>query len=184
MLKNLLDYNPDDIDVRIAELITATHDGADPLIHPKVREALGILRHSLGMDVVFVSQFEQGRRIFRVVDGEPGNTPIAAGQSDPLEQSWCQYVVEGRVPQLVRDARPLVKAGALPAPGIEIGTHLSTPVVMKNGAVYGTLCCFSREVKGGVSEMDLRRLQITARLLADDLHGAGDGEGAPPQPRP
>jgi hypothetical protein len=166
---NYLDYDPDDIDVRIAELLVATSDAADPLLHPKVPEALRILREHLRMDVVFVSQFVNQRRTFRVVDSSPHHTRVKAGQSDPLEESWCQYVVDGRLPQLVKDAKPYVEAGTVPPAGTEIGTHLSTPVLLANGKVYGTLCCYSQDVKEGVGELDLRRLQIVAGLLADDL---------------
>jgi hypothetical protein len=174
-MTHYLDYHPDDIDVRIAELLTATHDQADPLVHPKVGEALGILREKMNMDVVFVSQFHQGKRTFRVVETGRHNTRVVAGQSDPLEESWCHHVVSGRVPELIKDAAPLVAEGKLPEPGMEIGTHLSTPVVLENGTVFGTLCCFSHDVKDGVSAMDLRRLQVTAKVLSDELHAAGIG---------
>lgn len=172
---HFLDYNPDDIDVRIAELLTATTDAADPLLHPKVQEALHILRERLSMDVVFVSQFKDGRRTFRVVDTDPRHTIVQAGQSDPLEQSWCQYVVDGRLPQLVKDAQPFIDAGTVPPTDFEIGTHLSTPVILQNGEVYGTLCCFSASVHPRITELDLRRLQVTAQLLAQDLHAQGMG---------
>jgi GAF domain-containing protein len=166
---DLLDYDPDDLDVRIAELLVATSDTSDPLVHPKVAEALRLLRENLQMDVVFVSQFVNNRRTFRVVDSKPHNTIVKAGQSDPVEESWCQYVVDGRLPQLVPDAAPFVEAGTVPDPGFPIGTHLSTPILMDGGKVYGTLCCFSHTVKQGVTPMDLQRLQIVARLLAEDL---------------
>lgn len=177
-----LDYDPDDIDVRVAELLMATAEGADPLLHPKVGEALNVLREHLGMDVVFVSQFKQGRRTFRVVDSKPMLTKVVAGQSDPIEESWCHHIVSGRAPQLMKDARPFVKNGTLADPGYDIGTHISTPVVLKNGEVYGTLCCFSTDVKDGVSDMDLKRLQITAQLLAEDLLGHGVGTELELQP--
>lgn len=164
-----LDYDPDDIDVRIAELLVATSEAADPMLHPKVQEVLGILRKALRMDVVFVSQFVNGRRTFKVVDNGPGKTLVVPGQSDPLEQSWCQYVVDGRLPEFVKDARPLIEAGTVPPPRNPIGTYVSTPVVLKNGHVYGTLCCFSTAVNEDASPLDLRRLQITAKLLAEDL---------------
>lgn len=165
----LQDYAPDDIDVRIAELLVATADAADPLLHPKVSEVLGILREHMKMDVVFVSQFKDHRRTFKVVRTDPKNTVVVAGQSDPLEDSWCQHVVDGRVPQLLQDAREYVERGELPPPRSPIGTYLSTPVVLKNGSVYGTLCCFSSQVKEDVNLQDLRRLQITAKVLAEDL---------------
>lgn len=179
---HFLDYEPDAIDVRIAELLTATTDVADPLLHPKVQEALHVLRNHLDMDVVFVSQFKDGRRTFRVVDSNPHHTRVKVGQSDPLEESWCQYVVDGRLPQFVKDAQPYIQAGTVPPAGVEIGTHLSTPVVLKNGEVYGTLCCFSSGVKENATELDLKRLQITARLLAEDLHGHGMGKDLELQP--
>jgi hypothetical protein len=182
-LPNFLDYDPDDIDVRISELIVATHDSPDPLAHPKVSQALGILRKSLNMDVVFVSQFRHQRRTFKFVDCGPGLTKVVAGQSDPLEESWCHYVVEGRLPEFVKDARPHVQAGTVPPPGMPIGTHVSTPIRLNNGDVYGTLCCFSHTVVESANETDLRRLQITAKLLAQDLHQDGMGDELTLEPK-
>jgi hypothetical protein len=180
---HFLDYDPDDIDVRIAEMLTATADSADPLLHPKVGEALGVLREHLGMDVIFVSQFQNGRRTFRVVDSKPMLMKVVAGQSDPIEESWCHHIAAGRAPQLMKDSKPFVDDGTLPRPGFPIGTHLSTPLVLKNGSVYGTLCCFSGDVKDGIGEMDLKRLQITARLLAEELLESGVGEELELEPR-
>lgn len=184
---HFLDYDPDDIDVRVADLIVATHDAPDPLAHPKISEALGILRKSLNMDVVFVSQFKDRRRTFRVVDVGPGFTKVTAGHSDPLEESWCHYVAEGRVPEFLKDAGPQVRDGTLPDPKMPIGTHLSTPIRLQNGEVYGTLCCFSQDVVEGASETDLGRLRSAARLLARDLHQEGMGGELtlePLQPKP
>jgi hypothetical protein len=179
---HFLDYDPADIEVRVAELLIATHESGDPLVHPKVQQALGILRNSLNMDVVFVSQLHEGRRTFRVVDSKPNMTKVVAGHSDPIEESWCHYVVSGRAPQLMKDAKPYVEDGSVPDPGFPIGTHISTPLVLQNGSVYGTLCCFSHDVKEGVSEMDLTRLRITANLLAEELHMAGVGGDLTLQP--
>ena len=166
---HFFDYDPDDIDVQFAELMTATHDSVDPMVHPKVTEALGLMRRHLDMDVMFVSQFRDHKRTFRVVDAGHGFTKVATGHSDPLEESWCQFVVAGRAPQLIKDAAQLVKDGTLPAVDPQIGTHLSTPIRLRNGSVYGTLCCFSHEVKDDVSEKQLRRLQAAAKILAEDL---------------
>jgi hypothetical protein len=186
-LPHFHDYDPDDIDVRISELIVATHDAPDPLAHPKVGQALGILRESLNMDVVFVSQFKDSRRTFRVVDVGPGFTKVTAGHSDPVEESWCHHVAQGRLPEFIKDAQPRVASGELPRPGEPIGTHLSTPIRLGNGEVYGTLCCFSHGVVDSASELDLRRLRSAAKLLAQDLHQDGMGSELtlePLQPKP
>ena len=174
-MPHFLDYDPADIDVRVAQFITATPDRTDPLTHPKVSAALRVLRDQLSMDVAFVSEFSGGRRTYRVVETTTHNTKVVAGHSDPLEESWCQLVVEGRIDGFQRDAKEAVRAGRAPAIGEKVGTFLSTPIRLRNGQVYGTLCCFSQDVVEGVSAFDLRKLQITAQVLADDLHRGGLG---------
>lgn len=165
----MLNYNPDDLDVRICELLVATSDGADPELPASVPEVLRLLRTRLGMDVAFVSQIAGGRRTFMAVDSAPGAPVLPVGGSDPVEESWCQRVVEGRLPEQVVDAAPYVASGLVPDPGIAIGTHLSTPVRLADGTVYGTLCCFSLGVH---PEADMDRLRYTAGLLASRLQPA------------
>lgn len=166
------DLDPDAFDVRIAEMLTVTSEAGDPLVAPQVQEALGVLRRQLQMDVVFVSEFKGDKRLIRVVDNAPGETAMSPGRSDPLEKTWCKHVVDRRIPQFLKDAAPYVASGQLPAARAPIGTYVSTPIVLSDGAVYGTLCCFSKHVKEEATERDLRRLQVAARILADDLERA------------
>lgn len=164
-----LGYEPDDLDVRVSELLVATADESDDAIDDSVPEVLKLLRERMKMDVVFVSEFVDGQRIFRSVDG-PGQDIVHQGDSGPLEQSWCQRVVDGRMPPYIPDASKdpstseLLKA--LPFP---IGTHISTPIVLKNGDVYGTLCCFSFGPVDDPNPNDLKRLQYTAQMTADKI---------------
>lgn len=171
----MLDYNPDDLDVTISEMLVATSDSADPELPDAVSEVLKLLRRRLGMDVAFVSQIADGRRTFKAVDNAPDFPLLQPGMSDPVEESWCQYVVEGRLPEKIDDAAPLVAAGKMPDPGFTIGTHLSTPVRLADGQVYGTLCCFSRNVQAGA---DINRLRFTANLLAEKLSPGTVGSSA------
>lgn len=168
---HLLDYNPDDLDVTITELLVATSDSADHELPPVVSTVLQLLRKRLGMDVAFVSQFVDGRRAIQAVDSGPDFSPLESGMSDPVEESWCQRVVEGRLPEKIDNAAPYIASGKAPDPGFPIGTHLSTPVRLAGGKVYGTLCCFSRGVQ---ADADIDRLRYTANLLAERLSpGAG-----------
>ncbi|RYY72479.1 MAG: histidine kinase [Comamonadaceae bacterium] len=161
-----LDYKPDDLDMTVADLLVATSDAADPDLPPHVAEVLRLLRERLGMDVAFVSQVADGRRTFKAVDSVPDFDILKPGMSDPVEESWCQGVIEGRLPELMEDAGRYVAGGLVPDPGIPIGTHLSTPVRLSDGSVFGTLCCFSRTVHAGA---DINRLRYTASLIAAKL---------------
>lgn len=162
----LLDYDPDDLDVKISELLVATSDSADPELPAAVPEVLKLLRTRLGMDVAFVSQLTADHRTIMAVDSAPDFSPVEVGRSDPVEESWCQRVVEGRLPERMEDAAPYIASGKAPDPGFPIGTHLSTPVRLSGRAVYGTLCCFSRGVR---ADADIDRLRYTANLLAARL---------------
>ncbi len=173
-------FGPEDIEVQVSELLVATADSTDVELDRSIGEVLKLLRERMGMDVVFVSEFVEGQRVFRHVAQAPGVNLLAPGQGEPLEQSWCQRVVDGRLPQFMADARkdpvaaPLLKNLSFP-----IGTHISTPVVLGNGQVYGTLCCFSFEPSGKASEEDLSRLKLTARLAAQRLESRREVRPAP-----
>jgi len=169
----LPDYSPDAIDVQIAELLVATADQSDEALDERVGATLRLLREKLGMDVVFVSRFAEGRRTILKEDHAPGADVLAAGHSDPLEESWCQRVVDGRLPELVVDAAPYIADGTVPAPPFAIGTHLSTPLPDAQGRPMGTLCCFSFKRRAGANLSDVKRLRLAAQMLADRL--------APPQ---
>lgn len=164
------EFDPADLEVRIADLLVATADAADADVEAPVQDVLKLLRSNLHMDVVFVSEFVDGRRVFRQVEQE--GQLITVGASDELEASWCQRVVDGRLPQYIDDGGKYQAQGKAPATPFPVGTHLSVPIVLRNGEIYGTLCCFSHHVNGRVNHQDLRTLGYTAQLAADRIEQA------------
>lgn len=165
-------YEPTDLHVTVSELLVATADQSDEMLDRSITDVLKTLRDRLNMDVVFCSEFVDGRRVFRQVATSGTRPTIEVGQSDELEQSWCQRVVDGRLPRYLADARADPVASALldqlPFP---IGTHISTPIVLKNGEIYGTLCSFSFSPHDSPNPDDLKALEMTAKLAALRLEG-------------
>lgn len=163
---SLLDpLHADALEVRISELLVATADGYDTALDRRITDVLLLLRKQLRMDVVFVSEFVDGERVFRFVSGGDA-IGIHAGDAAPLEQSFCQRVVEGRIPELITDAQELIARGELFDPGLAVGAHLSTPVVLEDGRVYGTVCCFSASAQPELQASALACLRQCARLVA------------------
>lgn len=158
----------ENLDVIVSDLLVATADSSDALLDDSVSQVLRALRQRMRMDVVFVSEFVDGRRVFRFVDAG-GIAPIAAGESSPLEESWCKRVVEGRLPELVPDVAKLPVANAPPKSTLRVGAHLSTPIVMADGEAYGTLCCFSAAPNEALQMRDLATLRHCAQLVARKL---------------
>lgn len=179
-----LGYEPDDLMVKVSHMMVATADESDAEIDTAVLEVLRLLREKMHMDVVFVSEFADGQRIFRAVDTAPDHAVVAVGQGNPLEESWCQRVVDERMPPYIPDASKEPTSAALEkALPFRIGTHISAPIVLKSGQVYGTLCCFSFSPVEASNLDDLRRLQYTAQLTAGKIDGsraAKKNSSAPP----
>lgn len=141
--------------------------------HGGVAQVLRTVRKHLSMDVAFISHFRAFDRVFEHVDAD-GVAPIAEGQAIPLEDGYCLKVVRGELPELIPDTSRVPAAMAMPEThAIPIGAHLSVPIELSNGEVYGTLCCFSREPNLTLGERDLQMLRALGEVLAsridDDL---------------
>jgi EAL domain-containing protein (putative c-di-GMP-specific phosphodiesterase class I) len=137
-----------------------------------VEDALRLLRAYLGVDVVFVSQFLEGRRIFRFVDAaEPG--VVTPGEGDPLDETYCAAVVDGRVPAYLPDPRehPVTAAMAV-TETLPVGTHFSVPLRLSDGSVYGTFCAFNHEVTPELTEEDLDVVRLVASMVAGHVEEA------------
>ena len=147
-------------------LLVATADYGDAALDSSVQEVLSLLRTRMKMDVVFVSKFEGGKRVFKLVDTAPGGEVVRPGGSDPIEQSWCHHIVNERLPQFILDAAPLRLSGEAPATPLEIGTHLSVPVTLPSGKVFGTLCAFAFHVDEDITLQDVWRLRAVADVIA------------------
>lgn len=145
-------------------------DCAGPLVAKALLSLLELIREQLELDVMFVSEFVDGRRVFRHVSTAPGLAIIRPGDSHAMEDSICEQVISGRVPKLIRDLRVLRTRQSLPEVTKPIGTHISVPVHLPDGRIFGTLCGFAIERCADLSERDVRRMEVaakaTSRLLA------------------
>ncbi|MDO9090511.1 MAG: GAF domain-containing protein [Burkholderiaceae bacterium] len=163
------------------EYVVATAEGSDHASHEALSRLLRRVRQAFQMDCVFVSEFLEGRRIFRHVDSADEENPIvSAGGSDPLEESFCQRVVDGRLPMAMPDAAANAVAGGLPVTQkIGLGAHLSVPIYLPDGSVFGTLCCFSKKVQPGLGGSEVNALAAVANLIASSLCRDGAKSDAP-----
>jgi hypothetical protein len=61
-----------------------------------------------------------------------------------------------------------------------VGAHLSVPVVLQDGSVYGTLCCFSHQAINWLAERDVATMRSIAELVARRVDATGSVGGRPP----
>ncbi|TXD60551.1 hypothetical protein FUT88_10215 [Ralstonia sp. TCR112] len=125
-------------------LLTSSLLEADLEATAHIAQILRAVRSHLGMPFAFVSEFVGTERVFRYVDSSAEHPPFSAGDSGPLADSYCARVIDGRLPPLIQDAADLPAARALPiTAAFPVGAHISVPIQLADGTVFGTFCCFS-----------------------------------------
>lgn len=153
----------------------ATSREAQPELFQPLTFLLAQVRQSLAVDVVFVSRFVDQARVFEVVsaEGEQAST-IVPGNSDPLLDTYCQRIVDGRLPAIIADTSTLDEAANLQITrALAIRAYLSAPVVLPNGHVFGTVCCISHQVRDDLRQRDAEALAAVARAVAASVTRGG-----------
>ena len=161
------------------EFEVATPDFATAPAHRRVSEFLSQVREVLGMDVAFVAEVNEDRRVFRVVSVAAGaESPVARGGSDPLVDSYCKRIIEGDLPSVIPDtaSEPASRDLAI-TQRLRIGAYLSVPVVLHDGSLYGTLCCFSHDPRPDLREEDAQALRDVAATIAAAISRSGQVRG-------
>jgi EAL domain-containing protein (putative c-di-GMP-specific phosphodiesterase class I) len=132
--------------------------------------ALRALRLHLGMDIAFISQLRSGRRVFRYVDSARPNEAIQVGASDTVEDTYCQRILDGRLPELIADTNALPAAQELAMTRlVPIGANLCVAIRLYDGSVFGTLGCISTEADRSLGERDLSMMRVFAEMAAEHI---------------
>ncbi len=148
----------------------ALADSPEPTSDRAIEQLLRAVREHLDLDVAFVGEIKDGQRRFRHVDTRPGVDAVKVGAADPLEQSYCHYVLAGKLPAFLADPKQHPVAAGLPVTHeLPVGSHLSVPIRFSDGRVYGTFCCFSTRVESSLDAGALSPLRLVADLAAGYL---------------
>src|SRR5215207_2218112 len=140
----------------------------------KIESLLSLVRENLQMDVAFVSEFAGDQFVFRALEGDAQSFGWREGESFPIDESYCKRVLDGRIPNVVPDAK---REGATKDLRVtteaDIGSYAAVPLVLSDGRLYGTLCCLSHEPDPWLRERDLGVMERTARWLVAQLERHG-----------
>lgn len=166
---------PDGVGPGLTELLEGAAESTGWPADDMLQAFLRSVREHMRMEVGFLSEFRGGQRVFRLVDAAEGHELVRAGNSDPLESGYCQRVVDGRLPELIHNAQELPEALELPVTReLGIGAHVSVPIKLPDGSVYGTFCCFSRQPDYSLTERDLEFLRTFADLTGRFVHQSAE----------
>jgi EAL domain-containing protein (putative c-di-GMP-specific phosphodiesterase class I) len=150
----------------LSDLARVSLDGSTESID----RMLSLARAALGMDVAFVSAFTDDAAVVEAFDGDVESFGIEAGTRVPLVETYCQRMLKGRLPSVVRDAMHDPRTADLPITrDAEIGAYVGVPVRLWDGRLYGTLCCLSHEPEPTLNARDIRFMRVVAEIVAEQI---------------
>ncbi len=135
-----------------------------------VKRSLQAIRTHLDMEVAYVSEFVDDHIVFREVDAPGLEDAIKVGDQRSLEEVYCRHILEGRLPELIADTAAEPVAMAMPiTQAVPIGKHMSVPIRMSDGRVYGMFCCLGFKPDHSLHERDLQMMKVFAELAAFEI---------------
>ncbi|MGY1709024.1 EAL domain-containing protein [Geodermatophilus sp. SYSU D00758] len=128
----------------------------------QIAELLVTAKRSLHLSVAFLSRLDGTTQHLEVVES---SVPVLVQEKARVRQdtSFCQAILDGRLPAVIPDVTRFPEAMALPSARIpRIRSYVSTPVRLSDGSLYGTFCAF-----GFTSDEELgRRDEALMEVLA------------------
>jgi EAL domain-containing protein (putative c-di-GMP-specific phosphodiesterase class I) len=136
-----------------------------------LERAVRAIRTHFGLQVAYASEFVGETMVLREVDA-PGLEQVAhRGATFPLDSVYCRHILAGRLPELIPDtsAEPLAMALPITA-ALPIGAHMSVPIRLPDGTVYGMFCCIGFQPDPSLNTRDLQMMRAFADLAAHEIH--------------
>ena len=132
----------------------------------QVAELLRTAKESLQLSVAFLSRLDGTTQHLEVVES---SVPFLfqEGNQQRQDTSFCQAILDGRLPAVIPDVRKHPVAMALPAARLpRIRSYVSVPVVLSDGELYGTFCAAGLTTDKDLSQRDRALMTVLASAAA------------------
>jgi hypothetical protein len=128
-----------------------------------------VAREHLEMDLAYFTRFTSADEVVERLHGDGRSFGLRRGSRIRLADTYCQRVVDGRLPNVITDTQHDDWIASL-AP--TLGSYVGVPVRLGDGRIHGTLCCASHGPAPWLQDRDAEFMRVLAQILADDLeHG-------------
>ena len=137
-----------------------------------VVSTLELARVETSMDVAVLGEIHDGREVVRLLAGEAESFGLAIGGSLPVEETFCQRLLEGRLGNVVRDAigdERVCDLEATRAAGI--GAYIGVPMTTLDARLY-ILCCLAHEQRPALGQRDVVFLRGLGETIIRELDAA------------
>jgi EAL domain-containing protein (putative c-di-GMP-specific phosphodiesterase class I) len=131
----------------------------------KVAELLRTAKDALGLSLTFLSRLDGETQHLEVVES---SIPLFRdGQTQPQATSFCQAILDGKLPSVIPNVAKLPEAKRLPAARFpRIRSFVSVPVTLSDGTLYGTFCAAGFTADNQLAKRDRALMEVLARAAA------------------
>jgi len=158
------------LDPTVAETSISALVPESSLADDIIQRSLIAARTHLNLQVAYLSEFEGNETVFRNVDAPGLEHLIKPGDRKSLDDVYCRHILEGRLPELIPDTSKEALAASLPiTQAVPIGAHVSVPVQIEGGELYGMFCCLGPAADSSLNERDLRVMRCFADMAAVEI---------------
>jgi GAF domain-containing protein len=133
---------------------------------------LRMTRNLLDTDVALLTEIRDGHEIALRADGEWPGQDTLQGASLPLQDTFCQRMLDGRIGNYICDAETDDRVSDLAmARQLGVRTWLGVPIKLSDMRLY-VLCCLARESRPSIGEREVRLLAGLAESVRAELQAA------------
>ncbi len=127
-------------------------------------------RTHLDLQVAYVSEIVGNESVFRHVDAPGLEALVQPGDRKSLDDVYCRHILEGRLPELIPDTAAVPLASAMPiTAAVPIGAHVSVPLRLPDGGLYGMFCCLGPAADPSLNRRDLAMMRTLADLAGQEI---------------
>lgn len=131
----------------------------------QIAELLVTARRSLGLSLAFLTRMDGTTQHLEIV--ETSVPFLRDGMSQRQETSFCQAILDKKLPNVIPDVREHPVAMKLPAARIpRLRSYVSVPVRLSDGSLYGTFCAAGLTADKGLSRRDRALMEVLAHAAS------------------
>ncbi len=130
----------------------------------QIADLLQTARSSLRLSVAFLSRLDGTTQHLEVVEAAPLHSLVfREGVKQKQETTFCQTILDGRLPPVIPDVRKYPAAMALPTARVpRIRSFVSVPVRLSDGTLYGTFCAAGLTTDKELTKRDQALMEVLA----------------------
>ncbi len=134
----------------------------------QIGDLLKTAKAGLNLSVAFLSRLDGTTQHLEVVESSgPASLLFKEGYETAQANTFCQAILDGRLPPVIPDVRKHPEAMKLPASRLpRIRSYVSVPVRLSNGELYGTFCAAGLTTDKALSRRDQTLMEVLASAAA------------------